>query len=200
MAICKGSLQSLWKRGSGVVIPKPGKDAYMELKANRSLSLLSCMGKVVQKVISELLSDKGERRGQLSNGEFGSRLRRSAIDAAAIMVDRAHAAWRDGHIAGVLLMDIKAAFPSVTHGRLVNLMMVRQLDGDLIQWMGSFNSERTVEMVIEGNAMERHPVEEGVPQSSPMSPILLSINTSGRITWVEQYVSATGLSFVYDHG
>jgi len=38
------------------------------------------------------------------------------------MVDRAHAAWRDGHIAGVLLMDIKAAFPSVAKGRLVNLM------------------------------------------------------------------------------
>jgi len=29
------------------------------------------------------------------------------------MVDRAHAAWRNSHIRGVLLMDIKAAFPSV---------------------------------------------------------------------------------------
>jgi hypothetical protein len=32
----------------------------------------------------------------------------------------------------VLLMDIKAAFPSVAKGRLVNLMKVRQMDGDLI--------------------------------------------------------------------
>jgi len=48
------------------------------------------------------------------------------------MVDRAHAAWKGGHIAGVLLMDIKAAFPSVAKGRLVNLMKVRQMDGDLI--------------------------------------------------------------------
>jgi hypothetical protein len=171
-----------------MVIPKPAREAYMQLMANRSLSLLSCMGKVGENVVAELLSDKAKRRGHLSNGQFGSRLGRSAIDAAAIIVGRAPAAWRDGPIVGVLLMGIKAAFPSVTHGRLVNLMKVRQLDGDLIQWMGSFNSERTVEMVIEGNAMKRHPVEAGVPQDSPLSPIHLATNTSGRITSVEEYL------------
>jgi len=116
------------------------------------------------------------------------------------MVDRAHAAWTNGHITGVLLMDIKAAFPSVAKGRLVNLMKVRQMDGDLIRWTESFLSERTVEMVIEGNATERHPVEAGVPQGSPVLPILFAIYTSGPIKWVEEYVSAKGLSFVDDLG
>jgi hypothetical protein len=55
-------------------------------------------------------------------------------------------------------------------------------------------------MVIEGNAMERHPVEAGVPQGSPVSPILFAIYTSGLIKWVEEYVSAKGLSFVDDLG
>jgi hypothetical protein len=84
-------------------------------------------------------------------------------------------------------MDIEAAFPSVAKGRLVNLIKVRQMDGDLIRWMESFLSERTVEMVIEGNAMERHPVEAGVPQGSPVSPILFAIYTSRLIKWVEEY-------------
>jgi hypothetical protein len=97
-------------------------------------------------------------------------------------------------------MDIKAAFPSVAKGRLVNLMKVRQMDGDLIRWMESFLSERTVEMVIEGNATERHPVEAGVPQGSFVSPILFAIYTSSLIKWVEEYVSAEGLSFVDDLG
>jgi hypothetical protein len=48
------------------------------------------------------------------------------------MVDRAHATWKDGHIAGVLLKDIKAAFPIVAKGRLVNLTKVRQMDRDLV--------------------------------------------------------------------
>jgi hypothetical protein len=55
-------------------------------------------------------------------------------------------------------------------------------------------------MVIEGNAMERHPVEAGVPQGSPVSPILSAMYTSGLIKWVEEDVSAEGLSFVDDLG
>jgi len=153
-AIRTGRHPSVWKRASGVVIRKPGKDDYMQLKAYRSISLLSCMGKVVEKVLAELLSDEAERRGLLSDRQFGSRRGRSAIDPAAIMTDRAHAAWKGGHIAGVLLIDIKAAFPSMVKGRLVNLMKVRKMDGDFIRWTESFLSESTVEMIIEGNAME----------------------------------------------
>jgi hypothetical protein len=97
-------------------------------------------------------------------------------------------------------MDIKAAFPSVAKGRLVNLMKVRRMDGDLIRWTEIFLSERTVEMIIEGNAIERHPVEAGVLQCSPVSPILFAIHTSGLIKWIEEYVSAKGLSFVDDLG
>jgi len=105
-AIRMGRHPAVWKRASGVVIRKPGKDDYTKLKAFRSISLLSCMGKVVEKVVAELLSEEAERRGLLSDGQFASRKGRSAIDAAAIMVDRAHAAWTNGQITGVLLMDI----------------------------------------------------------------------------------------------
>jgi hypothetical protein len=41
------------------------------------------------------------------------------------MVDIAHPAWTNDHITGVLLTDIKAAFPSVVNCRLVNLKQVR---------------------------------------------------------------------------
>jgi len=115
------------------------------------------------------------------------------------MVGREHAAWTNGHITGVLLMDIKAAFPSVAKGRLVYLMKVRQMDGDLIRWTESFLSERMVEMIIEGNANERHPVEAGVPQGSPVSPIIFALYTTGHIKWVEEYISeAEGLYCVDD--
>jgi hypothetical protein len=194
-----GRHPAVWKRVRGVEIRKPGKDDYTQLKAHRSISLLSCTGKVVEKVVAELLSEEAERREWLSDGQFGSRRGRSAIDAAAIMVDRAHTSWKHGHITGVLLMDIIVAFPSVVKGRLVNLIMVRQMDEDLIQWTQSFFSERMVEMIIVSNAMERHPVEAGVPQGSPVSLIIFAICPSGLIKWVEEYISeAEGLSCVDD--
>jgi hypothetical protein len=71
------------------------------------------------------------------------------------------------------------------------------MDGDLIQWTARFLTQRTVEMVIKGSVIERHPVEPGIPQGSPVSPILFAIYTSGLIQWVEDRVSrAKGLSFV----
>jgi hypothetical protein len=159
------------------------------------------MGKVIEKVVAELLAEEAERRGLLSDGQFGSRKRQLAIDAAAIMVDRAHAAWREGSVAGVLLMDIKAAFPSVGRGRVGHTMKGKGIDGNLIRWMASFLSDRTVEMVIEGNVMERHPVEAAIPQGSPVSSILFAIYISGLIKWVEERVSGIeGLSFMDDVG
>jgi len=46
-----------------------------------------------------------------------------------------------------------------------------------------------MEIIIEGNVMERHPVEAGVPQGSPVSLILFAIYTLGLIKWVKEYVS-----------
>jgi hypothetical protein len=48
------------------------------------------------------------------------------------MVDRALAAWTNGHITGVLLMNIKEAFLSVAKRSIVNLIKVRHVDADLI--------------------------------------------------------------------
>jgi len=113
------------------------------------------------------------------------------------MVVKAHEAWREGHIAGVLLMDIKAAFPSVRRGRLIHTMRRKGMDGHLIRWTARFLPDRTVEIQIEGNGMERHPVEADTPQGSLVSPILFAIYTSGLIKWVEERVAgAEGLSFV----
>jgi len=98
-------------------------------------------------------------------------------------------------------MDIKAAFPSVGRGRLIHTMRGKGMDRDLIRWTASFFSDGTVEMEIESNVVERHPVEAGIPQGSPGSPILFAIYTSGLIKCVEERVAGIeSLSFVDDIG
>jgi len=58
----RGRHPAVWKRASMIVIRKPGKDNYTKLKVYHSNSLLSCMGKVVEKVVAELLAEEAERR------------------------------------------------------------------------------------------------------------------------------------------
>jgi len=127
-----GRHPAVWKRASGVVILKPGKDDYTMLMAYHSMMLLSCIANVVEKAAVELLTDKTETWGLLSDRQFVCRKAHSGIDPAAIIVDRAHAAWANGHITGVRLLHIKAAFPTMANGRLVSLTNARQMDGDLI--------------------------------------------------------------------
>jgi hypothetical protein len=183
-----------------VVIRKPRKEDYTKLKSYRTISLLSVMGSVIEKVVAELLSDEAKRRSLLSDGQFATRKKRSAIDAAAIMADKAHSAWKEDNIMRVLLIDIKAAFPSVVRGRLIHAMMAKKIDGDLIPWTESFLSETTLEVVIESNVLQSHPVEAGVPQGSPVLPILFAIHAAGLIKWVEERVQVERLSFVNDLG
>jgi len=111
------------------------------------------MGKVVVNVVAELLGEESEKGGLLCDGEFGRRNRRSAIDTPSIMADRLSSTWREGRVAGVIQMDIKAAFPSVGRGRLLHTIMGKGIDGNLIGWMACFLSHRTVEIVIEGYVM-----------------------------------------------
>ena len=164
-----------WKRASGVVIRKPGNEHYTMLKFYGTISLLSCMWRVVENVVAERRFDEAKRRALLSDCQCGSRKKRSAIDTAAIMVDRAHVAWKEDNMIRVLMMNIEAAFPSVARETLIQAMKDKKIDGELIRWTESFLSDWMVEMVIEGNLLQSHPVEAGVPQGSSVLPILLMI-------------------------
>lgn len=60
-AVRMGLHPAIWKRMRGQVISKPRTEDYTKLKLYITISLLSCMGTVVQKVVTELLSDESER-------------------------------------------------------------------------------------------------------------------------------------------
>ena len=87
---------------------------------------------MIEKGVAEILAQEAERRGLLSDGQIARRKRQSAIDMAGITVERTHAAGSEGSIATVIIVDIKAAFPSVGRGRLVHTMKGKGIDGDLI--------------------------------------------------------------------
>jgi len=87
--------------------------------AYRVITLLNCLGKVVEKVAANAIADECERRRLLHDGQFGCRKRRSAIDAVGRLMKRVEEAWGRGNTAAVLLMDVKGAFPHVAKGNLI---------------------------------------------------------------------------------
>lgn len=60
------------------------------------------------------------------------------------------------------------------------------IDDDLIGWTQSFLTDRSVEIVINGCTNEKQKIESGIPQGSPVSPILFLIYISDVFSMVEK--------------
>ena len=127
-----------WKTAKGILLRKPNKPNYTLVKAYRVISLLNCLGKVVEKIAAEAISHHCEATKSLHLGQMGSRKQRCAIDAVACLIQSTHDSWKRQQLMCALFMDVKGAFDHVNPGRLVSRMGELGLDGDLIRWTQSF--------------------------------------------------------------
>ena len=109
----------------GVTIPKPWKADYSYAIAYKVISLLNCLGKMVEKLAADLISVHCEALGKFHPGQYGGRPQRSAVDAVEVVIAQAQEAWKRGKIVQALLMDVAAAFPSVATGYPQRKMRVR---------------------------------------------------------------------------
>ena len=190
-----------WKRARGILLEKGGKRDFTLVKSYRVISLLNCMGKVLEKVIAEQLSQFCESFCKLHMGQMGARKERCAIDAVALLVQRVEEIWAEKKLAAALFMDVKGAFDHVARNQLISRMVELDIDGDLIRWTRSFLTDRKIQLIIDGHANQEERIETGIPQGSPVSPILFLIYISGVFGQVgENLPGVVSLSFVDDLG
>ena len=74
---------------------KPNKRDHTLVKSDRVISLLNCLGKVVEKLVAIQLSEFCEAKENLHKGQMGGRKQKSAIDAAALMIHKVHEIWEN---------------------------------------------------------------------------------------------------------
>ena len=117
-----------WKTAREVIIPKPGKDEYGLAKSYRVISFLNCLGKIVEEVAARMLSAHCEAAGRLHPGQYGCRMRRLVADAVSVAIAQTQEAWSRQCISAAFLMDVAAAFASVTRGCLLRKMSAMDID------------------------------------------------------------------------
>ena len=109
-----------------MVLPKPGKIAAQKKKktseAYRPIALLSCIGKVLERVMADRQSEAAEAHGLFPDGQFGNRKKRSTEAAVKFTVQAVRAAWRAGGAASLLQLDLQGAFDSVGTFRGISLL------------------------------------------------------------------------------
>jgi len=85
---------------------------------------------------------------------------------------RVEEAWERGNTMAVLLMDVKGAFPHVAKGNLIKRMENMGFEANLVRWVESCMEDRKVIMSMDRKEGDSMNVETGVPQGSPVSPVL----------------------------
>jgi hypothetical protein len=194
-----GHHPKLWKTDKGIVIPKAGKPDYAKVRAYRVICLLEVISQLVERTAGHLIADHLERKKGLHEGQYGCRKRRSCIDAVAVLMNRTQQALGEKEIARALFMDVKSAFNHVRRTYLGKRIEALRLEPDLIRWTASFMTDRQVKLVLDGETGEVKAVDTGIPQSSPVAPILFVTYLSGIFDEVEKVVpDIKGLSFADD--
>lgn len=80
----------LWRHAKGILMEKPNKRDRTLVKSYRVISLLNCLRKLVEKFVAEQLSQFCEAKEKLHRGQMGGRKNGSAIDAAALVIQKVY--------------------------------------------------------------------------------------------------------------
>ncbi|CAF3093128.1 unnamed protein product [Rotaria sp. Silwood2] len=176
----KGYIPTKWKMANIILLIKPKKDKQHP-SSYRPISLLSCLGKLMEKIVKQRLMLELERRNILPEHQAGFRPGKSTIYNIVRLERYAQGqlrhAGRRRHSA-VILFDIKAAFDSVWHDGLIYKLNDLHLPQYIINYLISFLHNRTAAIEIENVLSRQFNLKSGTPQGSPLSPLLYIIYTS----------------------
>src|SRR5437667_1484513 len=72
-------------------------------------------------------------------------------------------------------MDVAGAFNNIHHSRLIHNMKQRRIPTQIVKLVQSFLTGRTTQMRFNGATSKDINIEAGIPQGSPLSPILFML-------------------------
>jgi len=169
----KAELPLLWKEATIVPLRKAGKDDYTSAKSYRPISLLQTISKVMESVIAERISYLVETHGLLPTTHFGARKLRSSVDALVHLQERIFRAWRGGKTLSLVSFDVKGAYNNVAKEPELHRLRQRRVPEQLVRWIGSFCTSRKACVMVNGKRSDKVELpHSGLPQGSPLSPIL----------------------------
>jgi hypothetical protein len=186
------------RHSTTIVLRKPGKPDYTKSKAYRPIALENTIGKILESVIAKILSYLVENNSLLPRGHYGARPGRSTEDAMMHLSESIHAAWKEQEVFTALYLDVAGAFNNVHHGRLIHNLRKRKVPLFIVNWVKSFLEGRSTQLSFNGSTSKRIPVPAGVPQGSPLSPLLYLFYNADALEVADGIPGSLSMGFVDD--
>ncbi|CAH0057570.1 unnamed protein product [Clonostachys solani] len=180
-----------------VVLPKPGKKSYNAAKSWRPVALLSCAGKMLEKIVAnrvkELLMNNPGLCPVLQFGSPG----KSTTHALEYITNWVYRSWQmpaggNADHTSLLSLDISGAYDNVRREELLQRLVDKGFPDWIVRIVWSFLSERSTELLMPGHRSQKFWVNIGIPQGSPLSPILFILFAAPILESFDNYELKTG--------
>lgn len=167
-----GHFPRIWKKSNIVAIPKPERDHSL-CKNYRPISLLSCVGKLLERIITMRLIWYLDEHQLLHYSQAGFQSWHNTSELLLRISESIHASFDKNAVTYAAMLDISAAYDSVWRDGLRYKMRKQfNLQGRLYWWIDSFLKDRVGQVVLNGLNSRLYKFETGVPQGSSISPLL----------------------------
>ena len=154
----------IWKDAKIIPIAKGliAEDGY------RPISLLPCMGKIIEKIIARRIQECLEP--YLPRNQAGCRLDHNSQECVMRLFQALSQACANNRDFGVVLLDLSKAFDRVDRRKLMRKLQYRfNLKPYLLTFVARWLSNRTYSVHCGNISSEGYKTTRGIPQGSPLS-------------------------------
>lgn len=162
---------TLWKRARVIPILKSGKPSNL-ISSYRPISLLSCTGKIFEKIIRDKIQYIITEKNIIPNQQFGFRSQHSTSHQVKRICKHVQKGFERKESTGLVLLDVEKAFDTVWHDGLIFKLVNFGLPLFLIKLVKSFLINRSFSVSINNTCSTDMQISAGVPQGSVIGPLL----------------------------
>ncbi|KAJ3595812.1 hypothetical protein NHX12_002226 [Muraenolepis orangiensis] len=166
-------LPKTWRRASVIALPKPNKPAE-DPKSYRPISLLCVPFKILERMVHSRIEPVVD--SQLPREQAGFRRGRSTADQVTLLCQDIEDSFQDNEKAGVVYLDLTAAYDTVWH-RGLHLKLLRTIpDRHMVKFIMETLSNRSfILQTSSGQCSRLRRLKNGVPQGSVLWPMLFNV-------------------------
>lgn len=195
-SLCLGFIPPSWKEAIVVAVPKPRRDP-LSPSSYRPISLLSALGKILDRIMTNRLTFSLESRGCLAPSQFGFRTGLSTEDALWKLVNAASSALQTRHRLVLVSLDIQGAYDTVWHMGLLHKLAKMGIPLDLLRWIQAFLHSRMAHVRVR-SATATCALDMGIPQGSPLSALLFLVYVNDLLLLLQDIQGASAQGFADD--